>query len=53
MHSLSRQQKTFYFFLGGMFLLHASFLLVKLRDQTSVTWQEPEAIKIKLVQELS
>lgn len=51
MHSLSRQQKSFYFLLGGMFLLHASFLLVKIRDQIDLSWNEPQAIKLKLVQE--
>lgn len=52
MHSLSRQQKSFYILLGGMFLLHATFLLVKIQNEMHVTWQEPEAIKIKLVQEV-
>lgn len=52
MHPLSHQQKTFYFLLGGMLLLHASFLLVKVRDQISLSWEKPQAIKLKLVQEV-
>lgn len=52
MHSLSRPSKTFYFLLGGMLLLHASFLLVKIRDQINLSWNEPEVIKLKLVQEV-
>ncbi len=52
MHPVSRQQKSFYILLGGMFLLHATFLLVKIQNEMKVTWHEPESIKIKLVQEV-
>lgn len=52
MYSLSRQQRLFYILFGGMFLLHASFMIVQIRDKFSVTeWTRHEAIKVKLVQE--
>lgn len=52
MHSLSKQQKTFYLFLGGVLALHLSFMLVQVRDQFTVAkFQEPQAIKLKLIQE--
>lgn len=53
MHSLSKQQRTFYILLAGMFLLHAAFMAVKFRTELSqVTFRpEPEVIKLKLVQE--
>lgn len=53
MYSLSKQQRTFYFLLAGMFLLHAAFMAVKFRAELSqVTFRpEPEVIKLKLVQE--
>lgn len=47
----SREQKTFYYFLGGIFFTHALFMLVHIqKDQTSI-WEKPQAIKIQLVQE--
>lgn len=52
MHSLSRERRTFYLFLGVIFLLHASFMIVKVRDAFELTeWTRPDTIKIKLVQE--
>lgn len=52
MHPYSRQSRTFYILLGGMFLLHASFMIVQIRNKTAATvWTKPEAIKVKLVQE--
>lgn len=52
MHSFSREQRTFYIFLGTVFFIHAAFMVVKVRDQFELTqWTKPEAIKIKLVQE--
>lgn len=52
MHSLSRDQKTFYFFLAAIFFAHMTFLWVKVRDEISVSdWVKPEAIKVKLVHE--
>ncbi|MFP5384976.1 MAG: energy transducer TonB [Bacteriovoracia bacterium] len=52
MHSLSRQHKNFYYFLGGILFLHAAFMLVQIREHFEITWDRPEAIKIKLVQEV-
>lgn len=52
MHSLSRDQKTFYFFFAAILFAHLTFLWVKVRDEISVTdWVKPEAIKVKIVQE--
>jgi TonB family protein len=52
MHSLSREQRTFYILLGGMFLLHAFFMVVQIRDRiTMPKLSVTEAIKIKFVQE--
>lgn len=52
MHSLSHHQRTFYFLLGGVFLFHAAFMVVQVRDQLSANqWTRPEVIKVKLVQE--
>lgn len=52
MFSLSKQSRNFYLLLGGMFLLHASFMVVQIREQlASSTWDKPEVIKLKLVQE--
>ena len=53
MPSLSGQQRTFYYLLLAMFMLHASFLVVKFRDEITKTAFVPrtEAIKVKLVQE--
>lgn len=53
MHSLSRDQKTFYFLLATILLVHATFLWIKVRDEYAATeWVQPEAIKVKLIQEL-
>jgi TonB family protein len=50
MHSLSRQQRTFYILFGGVLLLHASFMIVKFsKDFTIPKWTEkaqPEPIKV-------
>jgi TonB family protein len=53
MFSHSKETRAFYLFLLGIFFLHATFMVVKLRDQISATvsWSKPEAIKVKLVQE--
>ena len=52
MFSLSKQQRIFYFFLGGMFLIHASFMLVQIREHfEKVVSYKPDVIKLKLVQE--
>lgn len=55
MHSLSRNKNSFYLFLLGMFLIHGSFMIVKLRDQFEFA-QKPttsEKIKIKLLQDVA
>ena len=52
MHSLSRQHKTFYYFLGTILFLHAAFMLVQIREHFEITWHQPEAIKIRLVQDV-
>lgn len=52
MLSLSKQSRLFYFLFLGIFLLHASFMVMQIRDHLAdVKWSKPEAIKIKLVQE--
>lgn len=54
MHTLSREKKTFYIFLGAVFALHATFLFVRFKDQFELAkWTPPvkEAIKVKLVQD--
>lgn len=53
MHSLShKQQKTFYFFLGGVLAIHLGFMFTQVRDRmSSMEWTKPEAIKVKIVQE--
>lgn len=51
MHSLTKQQRTFYLLLAGMFLLHAAFMAVKFRTEFSqVTFKpQPEVIKLKFL----
>lgn len=45
-------RKIFYYFLLGMFFIHASLLVVKFRDQLqNVSFVPEKSIKIKLVQE--
>lgn len=52
MDSVSHQQRTFYILLVGVFIVHASFMIVKVRDQfTSVQPKRAEAIKVRLIQE--
>lgn len=52
MDSVSHQQRTFYFLLAGVLLAHASFMIVKVRDQfSSVQPKRAEAIKVTLIQE--
>lgn len=52
MSSLSRQQRIFYILFGLMFLVHASFMVVQIRNSSETfTYRAPKAIKVKLVQE--
>ncbi len=49
---MALDRKTFYYFLMGVFFIHAALLVVKYRDQLSnVTFVPEKSIKIKLVQE--
>jgi len=50
--SLSRNERTFYIFLGVIFFVHAILLVTKIRDQLpAASWTPPQSIKLKLVQE--
>lgn len=52
MDSVSHQQRTFYLLLAGVLLIHASFMIVKVRDHLTVVQpKRVEAIKVTLVQE--
>lgn len=52
MLSGSYQQRSFYFLLSGVFLLHICFMLLQIRDHIVVSpSQSVEAIKIKLIQD--
>lgn len=52
MHSLSKEQHKFYLFLTAMILVHACFLIVKVRDEFSQTAPSvSEIIKVKLIRE--
>jgi TonB family protein len=52
MHSLSRQQKSFSLFFGGVLCLHFIFLLVQIREKFQIAHKvTPQPIKVKLVQE--
>lgn len=52
MHSLSHQQKSFYFLLAGILFLHVALLASKMKDHLAdKDWTPPSAIKLKLVQE--
>lgn len=50
MVSVSRQQRMFYYLLVGILMIHAGFMVVKVRDQISFTQppEQVEAIKISL-----
>ncbi len=52
MLSTSNQQRTFYILLVGIFLIHMAFMLMKVRDQFSISsdWAKPaEVMKVKIV----
>ena len=51
MDSVFRQQRAFYILLGGMLLVHALFMVVKLREKFTVQPTRSEAIKVILVHE--
>ncbi len=49
---MALDRKTFYYFLVGVFLLHASLMVVQLRDHLkNVTFTPSKPIKVKLIQE--
>lgn len=53
MQSLAQQPRSFYYFLFGVFVFHACFMLMQIKDKFVVQeWKRPEAIKVKLVQEV-
>ena len=53
MHSLSKQQRTFFYLFGGVLVLHMAFMLIKFRDDFArVTFKpEPEVIKLTFLPE--
>ena len=49
---MALDRKTFYYFLLGVFFIHAALMVVKLRDQIeAVVFTPSKSIKVKLVQE--
>lgn len=50
----SNQQRTFYFLLLAVFIFHAGFMVVQIKDKFNhVSWEAPRPIKIKILQEVA
>jgi protein TonB len=53
MHTLSKEQRFFYYFLFGIIVLHAYFLFHKFTAQlTQAPSRAPQAIKVKLIEDV-
>lgn len=53
MPTLSHQQRTFYLLLLAVFIIHAAFMVVQIKDNfKNVSWETPRPIKLKILQEV-